>query len=513
MLVKRAAEAYWLAIQIAATQNDANAEAYGWGYLGRLYERENRIEEALDLTRRAVSASQKSRSAEALYQWHWQTARLLKAQHKEEDALLAYRRAITTLQLIRAEMLVGAKNRRVSFRETTGALFFELSDLLLRRASTAADLKVRQDLLVQAQDTIELFKAAELQDYFKDECVATAKARSTTVAEGTKNTAVIYPILLPDRLEILVSFPGGLKQYVVPVRAQVLTDEVRAFRVALEDRSSKAYLKHARMLYDWIMKPVEPELGASGINTLVFVPDGALRTIPMAALYNGSQFLIETYAVAVTPGLSLTDPRPINRETVKLLSAGLSDSVQGYPALPNVTKELESIQQIYGGKQLLNDQFKIIKVEGELKEQPFTILHIASHGTVEKDVNNSFILAYDGKITMDRLSQLVGLYQYRNTPLELLTLSACETAAGDDQAALGLAGVAIKAGARSALATLWFIDDAATSDLVTEFYRQLQNPAQSKARALQLAQLSILKDPARQHPSYWAPFLLINNWL
>jgi CHAT domain-containing protein len=267
------------------------------------------------------------------------------------------------------------------------------------------------------------------------------------------------------------------------------------------------------MLHDWIMKPVEPELGASGINTLVFVPDGALRTIPMAALYNGSQFLIEKYAVAVTPGLSLTDPRPINRETVKLLSAGLSDSVQGFPALPNVTKELESIQQIYGGKQLLNDQFKISRVEGELKEQPFTILHIASHGTVEKDVNNSFILAYDGKITMDRLGELVGLYKYRNTPLELLTLSACETAAGDDQAALGLAGVAVKAGARSALATLWFIDDAATSDLVTEFYLQLQNPAQSKARALQRAQLSILKDPARQHPSYWAPFLLINNWL
>jgi CHAT domain-containing protein len=195
------------------------------------------------------------------------------------------------------------------------------------------------------------------------------------------------------------------------------------------------------------------------------------------------------------------------------LSAGLSDSVQGFPALPNVTKELESIQQIYGGTRLLNDQFKVIKVEGALKEQPFTILHIASHGTVEKDVNNSFILSYDDKITMDRLSQLVGLYQYRDAPLELLTLSACETAAGDDRAALGLAGVAIKAGARSALATLWFIDDAATSDLVSEFYRQLQNPSLSKARALQRAQVSILKDPARKHPSYWAPFLLINNWL
>jgi len=168
---------------------------------------------------------------------------------------------------------------------------------------------------------------------------------------------------------------------------------------------------------------------------------------------------------------------------------------------------------MYGGKRLLNDEFRVVRMEGELKEEPFTILHIASHGKVETDVKNSFILAFDDKITMDRLSQLVGLYQFRNSPLELLTLSACETAAGDDRAALGLAGMAIKAGARSALATLWSIDDAATSDLVAEFYKQLQDPAVSKAVALQRAQLQILKDPERQHPTYWAPFLLINNWL
>jgi CHAT domain-containing protein len=162
---------------------------------------------------------------------------------------------------------------------------------------------------------------------------------------------------------------------------------------------------------------------------------------------------------------------------------------------------------------LLNTQFKVLNVQSRLKEQPFTILHIASHGTVGKDVEQSFILAYDDKITMDRLADLVGLLQFRESPLELLTLSACETAAGDDRAALGLAGVAIKAGARSALATLWQVDDAATSELVEEFYQQLQDPSVSKAIALQRAQMKILKEPERAHPSYWAPFLLINNWL
>ena len=141
------------------------------------------------------------------------------------------------------------------------------------------------------------------------------------------------------------------------------------------------------------------------------------------------------------------------------------------------------------------------------------MVHIASHGVVENDVNKSFLLAYDDKITMNRLSQLVGLLQYRQTPLELLTLSACETAIGDDRAALGLAGVAVKAGARSALATLWFIDDKATSELVDEFYRQLRDPSVTKAVALQRAQLMILNEPGYGHPSFWAPFLLISNWM
>lgn len=512
-VMRASAQAYWAAHKTALAIDDPAAESYAWGYLGHLYEQEGRVEEGLDVTRRAVAAAQKIRAPESLYRWHWQTARLLAAQGKAEEAMVAYRRAIETLQPIRQEFVVGSRNRATSFRETTGPLFFELSDLLLRRATVMTDKQAHQALLVQAQDTVELFKAAELQDYFKDECVATARSRSTEVAESTKNTAVIYPIVLPDRLELLVSLPEGLKQVVVPVAGETLTTSVRAFRLALEERGRTTYLAHARQLYDWLIRPVDAELQSAGITTLVFVPDGPLRTIPMAPLYDGSRFLIAKYAMAIVPGLTLTDARPINRGRVKLLSAGLSDSVQGFPPLPNVARELSAIQRLFGGVSLLNKQFNVPNVEHRLNEQPFTILHIASHGTVQKDVRQSFILAYDDKITMDRLAELVGVMQYREAPLELLTLSACETAAGDDRAALGLAGVAIKAGARSALATLWPVDDAATSELVEEFYTQLQDPTLSKATALRHAQLKILRNPERAHPSFWAPYMLINNWL
>ncbi|HLZ33362.1 MAG TPA: CHAT domain-containing protein, partial [Nitrospira sp.] len=131
----------------------------------------------------------------------------------------------------------------------------------------------------------------------------------------------------------------------------------------------------------------------------------------------------------------------------------------------------------------------------------------------EREVKNSFVLTFDDRLTMDRLSQVVGHFKLRGQPLELLSLSACQTAAGDDRAALGLAGIAIKAGARSALATLWFVNDESSSALVVEFYRQLKNPAMSKAMALRQAQLKVLENPEYQHPIFWAPFLLLNNWL
>jgi CHAT domain-containing protein len=141
------------------------------------------------------------------------------------------------------------------------------------------------------------------------------------------------------------------------------------------------------------------------------------------------------------------------------------------------------------------------------------MVHIASHGQFTGDVKQSFVLTFDDKLTLDRLRQFVRPLQYRDTPLELLTLSACETAVGDDRAALGLAGIAVKAGARSALATLWKVPDQAATMLVVEFYRRLQDPAVSRAVALQQAQVKLLNHPDFSAPLFWSPFLLINNWL
>jgi CHAT domain-containing protein len=222
--------------------------------------------------------------------------------------------------------------------------------------------------------------------------------------------------------------------------------------------------------------------------------------------------LIERYAMATTPSLSLTAPLPLPHTHLSVLLSGLTQSVQHFPALPNVEQELNNIHEQYGGTVLKDAGFQLDAVTSMMAKTPYRIIHIASHGQFDRDPNKTFLLTYDGKMTMNFLEQVISAGKFRDEPVELLTLSACQTAVGDDRAALGLAGVAVKAGARSALASLWFINDQASSQLVSLFYQQLLK-TQSKAQALRQAQLQLLADSRYQHASYWAAFLMIGNWL
>jgi CHAT domain-containing protein len=420
---------------------------------------------------------------------------------------------VRTLQSVRPELAVTYGASQTSFREALGPVYFELVDLLLQKAASSQQTDQVGPYLIEAREAVELFKAAELRDYFRDDCVDTALAKVTKLDAVGKTTVIVYPILLSDRTELLISLPTGLKRISVKADSNTITQEIRLFRRRLEKRTTREYLPHARRLYDWLIRPMEEELRSFQIDTLVFVPDGPLRTIPMGALHDGKQFLVSKYALGITPGLNLTDPRPIQREKMKMLAVGVTEAVQGFPALPNVSAELKELGTLFASTTLVDKEFLAANLEQKLKDESFTIVHVASHGEFGSDVNNTFLLAFDQKVTLDRLNQMVGVFKFRDDPLELLTLSACDTAAGDDRAALGLAGMAIKAGARSALATLWNINDEASVDLVLDFYRELKDTSVSRAVALQKAQLKMLANPRYEHPGFWSPFLMINNWL
>jgi len=503
--------------EAAAADGDQRALTLALGWLAELYAHVGREEDALRLLDRAVFAGQQAQAPELLYRQAWLQGRLLRSRGDLTGATAAYRRAVAHVEAVRLDIPVEYRAGRSSFRATLGPLYYGLADLLLTLSADETGAEARQTLLAEARATVERLKAAELRDYFSDPCLAQQGRRSVPVGAISMQAAALYPILLPDRLELLVSVGDTDHQVTVPVGADALTATVRAFRAGLETPTTRAYLDPAQTLHDWLIAPIEPLLDDAGVDTLVIVPDGPLRTVPLAALHDGTGFLIERYAIATAPGLTLIEPGggvPLRSAAVgRVLLAGLTEEVQGFPSLPSVARELEDIRDLLGGEVLQDEAFREPAVERELRETPFSVVHVASHGEFSGEADESFLLTFDGRLTLDELETLIKYGQRRDRPLELLTLSACRTAAGDDRAPLGLAGVAIKSGARSALASLWYVFDDATADLIVAFYRNLDTGSVTKAQALQAAQRTLLADRRYRHPSNWAPFILIGNWL
>jgi CHAT domain-containing protein len=499
--------------RMATRLRDARASAFALGYRAELALDRGRIDEALALNGRAVFAAQASGAPEPIFLWQWQSARLADRAGHADEALAAYRRALDALGAMKVDYASELWASRESFRTEVGPAYLGFTDLLLRQAAASGNADRMRSGLREARAVLERFKTVELEDYFRDDCVARYLARAQPVEETAPRTAVVYPVPLPDRLELLVSIGSEMRQFTVPVGEAALRGEALALRRLLEKRTTYQYLPHARQLYDWVVRPIEGALASAGVDTLVFVPDQPLRSVPLAALHDGRDFLIARFAVATAPSLTLVEPRPLHLRTSQVLASGLTEPVQGFPALPYVGMELDELGAQSAGEVLRDRTFTTANLERELREKAFSIVHLASHAQFDSDSRRSFLLTYDGRMTIDRLENSMKQSRFRDEPVELLFLSACQTAAGDERAALGLAGVAVKAGARSALATLWHINDQASSLLVAEFYRQLREPGITKAEALRRAQRKMLGDLRYRHPGYWSPFLVIGNWL
>ncbi|MCP4695451.1 MAG: CHAT domain-containing protein [Gammaproteobacteria bacterium] len=514
-------------------------KSFALGYLGRLHEIKASYAKAQKYTRQALFFAQVSDSAEVLYRWQWQLGRIFKkAEMKQnssypkeaeniENAIQQYGQAINSLERSRPVLSTA------QFHKTVQPVYFELADLLLQQAAKTRS----QERLREARKVVERFKAFELENYFQDECITKIQAKDVDLDEVLSSldpsAAVLYPVLLPDRLELLLTFRGEIIQKTVSgdeadFRSLTTRWVNDLYRGRVFDKRAEI---RARRLYDeWLIAPLETELDEHGTKTLVIVANGILRTLPFAALYDGKRFLIEKYALAVTPALALTDPKMVPWKNADILLGGLSQvnaledveisrdiiRKRENTLLPSVAEELHGIHELFGkkGPLLMDGDFRIKEVERALAAESYSVVHFATHG--EFNPQRSFVRAYDGNITMDRLDMLMRRGRFRDNPVELLVLSACETARGDSERALGLAGVTLKAGVRSALASLWPVDDKATSQLMLAFYRQLKaNPKISKAEALQNAQRQMLADslPQYRHPKSWAGFLLIGNWL
>jgi len=543
--------------------------SYAYGYLGELYQAEGRYfeakgrysetarrrySEAKQLTRQAIFYAQLVQATDILYLWERQLGQLLKALGDKEAAINAYQRAVVYLNDIRPRLATASyRSRQLPFRQTAaGSVYLELTELLLQKAKNTQNNTLRQSCLSQAQGIIEQFKEVELENYFHDDCVGKGKQRkdyqphpctaNNHQPEDFNNaigntTAVLYPIIFPERVELLLHTPNTRVLVTKAIKKKDLEYQVDDLIIELNQQQPtfdqhEDLLPYAQTLYDWLIRPIESHL--TQVKTLVIVPDGKLRTIPFAVLHDGNRYLIEKYMLATTPSLSLTNigEKAQIQKTVFLVNA-LSEKVTWkkteYEPLSHVPLEIEAISQFYQPDILLNKEFTKNEFSKKLKQKPYFIVHIATHGEFNRRVKKSFLLTYDGRLEMDDLEELAHWGVFRDSPVELLTLSACESAMSDDNAALGLSGIAVKAGTMSAVASLWQVNDLSTCYLMEAFYRHLKNQPQSKAKALQKAQLQLLEGTLNQeksacgkapigienykHPGYWAAFLLIGNWL
>ncbi|MDF5740019.1 MULTISPECIES: CHAT domain-containing protein [unclassified Nostoc] len=498
-----------MSIQQAKTISDRRAESYALGSLAGLYEQTGQWQEAEDLTQQALLIS----DSDIAYRWQWQLGRLLKAQGRIESAIAAYDAAVATLQSLRNDLVAISREVQFNFRDRIEPIYRQSVELLLQEKGQG-----KPDL-DKARKRIEALQLAELDNFFKEACLNNQSVILDQVVDRENpNTAIFYPIILENQLAVILKLPNRPLIYKSSVvNRQEVEQVVTLMREAIvQPDANKKFHKLSQQLYGWLIKPVKTEIDSSKVDTLVFVPDGLLRNIPMASLDDGKDYLIQKYAVALSPGLQLFTPQHLTRSKLNALAAGLSlpPKNEKISPLPKVKEELNLIQKL-GVKTitLLDQEFKSTTLEKTINVQPFRIVHLATHGQFSSKAQDTFILAADGRINVSQLDGLLkSRDKKRSEPIELLVLSACQTATGDNRAALGLAGVAIRAGARSTLASLWQIGDDSTTFFIGEFYQQLI-AGKTKAQALQFAQLKMLADSEYARPLYWASYVLVGNWL
>jgi filamentous hemagglutinin family protein len=365
------------------------------------------------------------------------------------------------------------------------------------------------------------------------------------------NSAFIYLTFVPtlgknsiekdnDHLELIIVTGKNkpIRKVLYNITRARVMETVNHFHRTVTDRTTEDYLEPSQKLYKWFISSLEEDLKKQNINNLLFISDKGLRSVALAALYDGKQFLVEKFSIGLSPSLNLTDTSYSNIKKTKLLAMGASQ-FKGKNSLPAVPTELSLITQgIWQGHYLLNEQFTIGNFLSQRRQYPFGILHIATHSEFKPgNIGESYIQFWDKKLKLDEIRKL----RLNTPPVELMVLSTCSTALGNEQAELGFAGLAAQSGAKTVIASLWDVSDEGTLGLMVDFYSQLSNlDITIKAEALRRSQIAMLKgyisinkgklytstmpkgvnlpkelaDVENQnllHPFYWAGFTLIGS--
>ncbi|NEQ96212.1 MAG: CHAT domain-containing protein [Cyanothece sp. SIO2G6] len=344
-----------------------------------------------------------------------------------------------------------------------------------------------------------------------------------------------------DELELVViTADGGMvrRRVLGVTRGQVTSMAQRMRRdITAPTRNATRHLAEAQQLYQWLVAPIHDQLEQHEITNLSFLAADGLRSLPFAALHDGNAYLAEQYSVGLMPSLQLTNTKYVDVRNASMLAMGVSESVDGQTPLPAVPAELSTlIFDVWNGELFLNETATIETLREVRRRNPYGIVHMATHARFQPGpYDNSYIQMWNDQLNMEEIRDL-GL----NSPMvEMLVLSACQTALGNREAELGFAGLAVQAGVKTAIASLWSVDDAATMSLMSKFYSSLST-APIKSEALRQAQVALLQGNVRMeddtlyipglsqgvqlpagssdittaelaHPYYWSAFTIVGN--
>jgi CHAT domain-containing protein len=523
----------------------------------QLYESQGRLADAEEINHDAIDAASglaQGQAALRLVRLEWRAGRLAQRRGASSLAIAHYMRAAQRLETIHQDLPIEDARGRSTFQTLQRPVIAGLTDLLLQDVD-GLTTEAQQARLASALRLTEQAHQAELQDYLGDRC-SVESVRPGAIGALAPGVALVYPIILKDRLEVIVRTHDVLLHHAAPVSASALAAEIQMLRSALLDVGSSDYLPPAQQLHAWLIAPFAAALAQAGVQALVIVPDGFLRLVPFAALHDGQQFLAQHYWISTVTGISMTESAGPRRKRAQSLFVGLSipgpvvdrllasgfqgaDATSGSEdqralqdsgteaapaasfatreltlrsqlALPGVQTEIQDLAPLTRSVWLLNDQFTVGRFEHEVQSGKYTVVHIASHSFFGGNAGESFLLAYDNVIRIDQLQQLIAANDSAQAGIDLLTLSACDTATGDERAPLGFAGAAIKARARSVLGSLWPVSDTATQQFMELFYEGLAH--RGKSQAFTEAQRALMNSTRFSHPYYWAPFILTGDW-
>ena len=533
---------------LAESINDVRGESYSLGYLGKLQEQsgQNNDDKRMSYinTKKALIKAEEiaergGNAQDLVYQWQWQLGRILTKEDTSREAISAYEVAVKTLETLR-EDLVSFNNPdlQFSFRDSVEPVYREYVDLLLTDQEASGNLgrvSEAQETLQKAQKAIESLQVAELENFLKCQLKNTRQVPIyRAIDENKLNAATIYTIILEKRLEVILKLPGNNQLFRYTPKdsdKETVEKKLKELREAIGEKSPKDNsAPEFETVYSWVIGGISDQLEKAKVKTLVFVLDGALRNIPMAALYDGKQFLIEKYSIALNLGTEFSDRKPLQAGKFRILAAGLSKAVPDLSAspgdktelsaLPGVETELEELKSKFPSriKTLQNEEFSAKNVQEQILQQNFDIIHLGTHGTFSSNPETTNIRVFDKELNVNEMEQILRKRtDDRLDTIGLLFLSACQTAVGDKRATLGIAGMAVRTGANSVIATLFDAQDTVAPELISAFYEELGKPNITKADALRLAQLRLLQDSSengarKKLPRSWAPFILLGNW-